>query len=300
MSFFRILVLADIHGNIRALNKLISILSKEETKIDLIIIAGDLPITTPIRLMSRFILTHASLSKRRYTEWVYKGLGRSKFVKKQLKSVNIILKSFKSLKAPIVYIPGNVDSFEAQELLKNWTDSEIYFLDSSEIILGQLRIKGIGGALHSFERSDTPLCDMEFEPHVFSNRITPIMESHVENTSLLDILVTHEPPSFIYHNSNMEIKGGSTSISNLISHIKPNLVIFGHYHEYPLVKQKRESTSYLCPGPLACYHYSLVEIHKSEIEISLKRMNAFIFDSINIIYSNRIHKNNVEKFFKFV
>ncbi|MFX0087271.1 MAG: metallophosphoesterase [Candidatus Hodarchaeota archaeon] len=300
MKIFRILALADIHGNIKALKTLISFLTKQKIEIDLIIIAGDLPLTTPIRLMLRFIINHASISKKKYTKWVYKGNGRKIFVNKQIKSVSTILSLFETISAPIVYVSGNVDSFEAQNMLKNWSNSKIHFLNSNEIIFGSLRIRGIGGSLHSSERSDSPLCDMEFNDNDFSNRIDPILESEVIEDSFIDILVTHEPPAFIYSNHKNKIRGGSSAITKLITRIKPNLVIFGHYHEYPLLKREPKKVTYLNPGPLACYYYSLIEINNRNLDISLKRMNPKKIDPINIIYSNRINPNNVKKHFKLV
>ncbi len=300
MNIFRILALADIHGNIKALKSLISILTKQQMKIDLIIIAGDLPLTTPVRLMLRFILNHASLSKKEYTKWVYKGNGRTSFVNEQIKSVSTILNLFNPILAPIVYVSGNVDSFEAQNMLKNYSNSKIYFLDSNEIIFGSLRIRGIGGSLPSSKRSDSPLCDMEFNDNDFSNRIAPILESEVKEDSFIDILVTHEPPAFNYSDPEKNIRGGSSAITKLITRMRPNLVIFGHYHEYPLLKQEPKKVTYLNPGPLACYYYSLIEINNRNLEISLKRMNPSKIDPINIIYSKRISSNNVKQHFQLV
>ncbi|MHA2306742.1 MAG: metallophosphoesterase, partial [Candidatus Hodarchaeales archaeon] len=98
----RILTLADIHGNAKALRKLVSYLIDHEKKIDLIIIAGDMPITTPVRFMLKFILTHVSLSKEKYTKWVYRGKGRKLFVELQKESIIRILNALKRLEAPII------------------------------------------------------------------------------------------------------------------------------------------------------------------------------------------------------
>ena len=56
ISIFRILILADIHGNIQAVSKLLSIIKRGQWVIDLVLIAGDLPETTPIGLMLQYIL----------------------------------------------------------------------------------------------------------------------------------------------------------------------------------------------------------------------------------------------------
>ena len=77
ISIYRILILADIHGNTKAVSKLLSIVKKEQWLIDLVLIAGDLPETTPIGLMIQYILFHWNLSKSKYTKWVYKEGGRN-------------------------------------------------------------------------------------------------------------------------------------------------------------------------------------------------------------------------------
>ena len=287
ISIFRILILADIHGNIQAVSKLLSIIKKEQWLIDLVLIAGDLPETTPIGLMVHYILSHWNLSKSKYTKWVYKERGRNLFVKRQIKSIKTILTLLETLKAPIIYVPGNVDSFEAQQIVKTWLSSEVHFLNANEIRLGSLHIWGAGGSEFSPKRYKEPLCDMEFYPNDFSSLLDPLFQITPNmNSTAFNILLTHEPPAFYYDTTKGWINGGSGQITKLIHHLIPKLVIFGHYHEYPLVKTQNEII-FINPGPLTRYYFALADIKDDLVKIGIKKMNPVAWDFKNIIYSKR-------------
>jgi len=297
MNKFHILVLADIHGNIKAVSRILSMIQKLNLRIDLIIIAGDLPETTPIRLILQYILTHGNLSKTKYTRWVYKEHGRQKFVQNQIKSVKTVLSLLGSLEIPIIYVPGNVDCYEVQQFLRTWSSSKLFFLTTKAIHIGSLRILGFGGSLFSPDRYKQPLCDMEFLPHDFSTRLKPLYKlSKTSNSTSFDILISHEPPAFRYNTTIGEITGGSASISKFIDHMKPKIVIFGHYHELPLIKRKNKII-YVNPGPLTCYYFALLQIEKNFIHVSLKKINPVRFDFKNMIYS---YRSTIVRDFRFV
>ncbi|MCK4848035.1 MAG: metallophosphoesterase, partial [Candidatus Heimdallarchaeota archaeon] len=155
------MTLADIHGNKKACTKLVSLLQEKEFIIDLIIIAGDLPATTSLSVMARYMLTHPrkALSKRDYTEWVYRGRGRNHFVQKQIESATAVLQLLARLKAPIVYITGNVDSNEVVKVIKN--SKYVHFLNSNQVTIDFLTIWGAGGSLVT-EKGRLPISDHEF------------------------------------------------------------------------------------------------------------------------------------------
>lgn len=188
---FRILVLADIHGNIRATNKILKIIQKLNIDIDIVLIAGDLPETTPIGLMLQYIIIHRNLAKSEYTRWVYKGRGRSQFVRKQINSAKNIINLLSTLEVPIVYVPGNVDCYEVHQLLKNWSASELYFLDTNVIKLKSIKIMGVGGSQLYLKNHNEPLCDMEFSTRDFKSRID-LLYNLIPNTeqSTFDFLIT--------------------------------------------------------------------------------------------------------------
>ena len=290
ISIFRILILADIHGNIQAVSKLLSIIKREQWVIDLVLIAGDLPETTPIGLMLQYILFHLNLSKSKYTQWVYKERGRNQFVRRQIESVKTILTLLGSLKVPIVYIPGNVDSYEAQHVIKNWFASEVHFLNAKGIQLESLQIWGYGGTIFSPKRYKEPLCEMEFYPNDFASQLNPLFKIKPDPSSTFSILLTHEPPAFHYKTSKGIINGGSGELTKLINLLKPNLTIFGHYHEFPLIKTQN-NTILLNPGPLTRYYFALADIKEDLVKIGIKKMNPVRWDFKNIIYSTRFSQH---------
>lgn len=296
MDNYRILVLADIHGNIRAVNKILSLIKKQSLEIDLILIAGDLPETTPIRLMLRYIITHGNLSKSKYTRWVYKERGRSQFVQNQIYSVKNVLTLLSSLEVPIVYVPGNVDSHEVQQIFLNWSATDVYFLTASEVKIGSLRVLGLGGSQFTPERYPEPLCDMEFYPQDFITFQKPLYKvfNSKKTAHYIDILLTHESPAFRYTSTSGVNTGGSTSISEIINHINPKLTVFGHYHELSLLR-KGDHTIYVNPGPLTCYYFAFLNVGEKSVHVSLKKMNPKILDIKNMIYGYRMNHTKVQR-----
>ncbi|UCE14928.1 MAG: metallophosphoesterase, partial [Candidatus Heimdallarchaeota archaeon] len=221
LTIFRILALADVHGNAKAVSKLLSCLQREKEKPNLVIIAGDLPETTPIGLMLRYILTHGNLSKTKYTRWVYKEHGRPLFIQRQINSVKVALTLLGSLEVPIVYVPGNVDCHETLSLIKTVSSPKIHFLNPSAVEFGSIRIIGVGGSQFSAQRYREPLCDMEIYRDDFLSQLAPLYKIVKRKTSFVDILLTHEPPAFRYYTKRGIIIGGSKAISDLITHLNP-------------------------------------------------------------------------------
>lgn len=305
MNTFRILTLSDIHGNIKATSRLVDQLTSHNITIDLIIIAGDLPATTSLRVMGRYMLKHPfhALSKEKYTQWVYKSKGRDYFIKKQILSIDKVLGLLSTLKSPIIYIPGNVDSFEAIEYIQGWNKGSIHILDSNPFLNLGLTIVGTGGAIKP-PSYVVPLCDYEFNEIDYNSKwidcLNVITQKISEANTKVDILVTHEPPRFeVEINEDIKNSGGSSKVSDIVAQVTPNLVIFGHYHEYSLVK-KTKGITYVNPGPLACYYYAIIDYSSEKLEVSLKKLPSSKFDSINKIYSKRTAKNVLFHSLRFV
>ena len=297
MISFRILTLADIHGNKKACNRLVAYLQKHKVIIDLIIVAGDLPATTSLPVMAKYMLTHPlkALSKKGYTKWVYKGGGRKFFVQKQIESSRVVLELLGQLKAPIVYINGNVDSYEVLTEIKNWNNTKIHFLDSSSVNIEFLTIWGTGGAL-VIDQEQVPVSDHEFSSEDFNKRLNIILN---QSKDKFDILITHEPPAFEFLSEKLELKGGSARISEIIKKKTPRLVIFGHFHELAVAKQVSDTT-YVNPGSLATYHYALIEITREIIEVSINKLQSSKLDSTRIIYQNRSPMDNIDEYLRFI
>jgi Icc-related predicted phosphoesterase len=287
-----IIALSDIHGNVKATKSLVKYINAQSNDIDLFIVAGDLPVTTSLTVMARYMITHPfrSLSKKGFTHWVYKDKGRKYFVKNQISSIHKILDLLSSLETPIIYIPGNVDSYEALKFIASWEKPKIHILDSSPYKSQELRIIGAGGALVPPFYSE-PLCDHEYHVKDYEDKWDNVIKETYDSTKSTDILVTHEPPHFeVELKNNRLLKGGSHKVSEVIKEVSPRLVIFGHYHEFSLTKIT-EDIAYVNPGPLACYYFASIELTKEKIKVSLNKLPPAKFDSINKIYSNRTAKN---------
>ena len=292
MIIFQILALADLHGNTCATQKVIDYLILENIQISLIVIVGDLPATTSAPIMLEYMIKHPlrALSKKGYTKWVYKGKGRKKFVKKQVESVKKILKSLSYLKVPIVYIPGNVDSHEALNVIRGWQDTIVHVLDSHPFKIKNLSIAGIGGAILPFNQSE-PLCDHEYFEKIYDQKWKTLLKNMGEESLNIDIVVSHEPPKFTaMQNNEIVLKGGSKAVSGVINDKNPRLVIFGHFHELQMIK-KYDRITYVNPGPLACYQFAIIDIKAENIGGSIINLPPMKFDNTNMIYKRRTVEN---------
>ncbi len=265
-------------------------------------IAGDLPATTPPLLMGQYMLTHPfrALSKNNYTRWVYKQEGRAKFVFYQTKSVEKILTILVSLEIPIVYTPGNVDCIEVLNLIEKWDLNKVYLLNSSSMNIGPVEIFGFGGSEFVPKKYSEPLCEMEFTPKVFRKKIQVLLRREKKpSNSGIKILLTHEPPRFNFKFLGKQINGGSRSINNIIRELQPKISIFGHYHEFPIIK-KESKTVIVNPGPLACYNFGIIEIYHKKLRFELKKLHPMKFDSTNIIYRYRLLPSYLKESFQLV
>ncbi|MHA1971413.1 MAG: metallophosphoesterase family protein [Candidatus Hodarchaeales archaeon] len=299
---YRILALADVHGNVKAVKSLIREITSTKRVFDLVLIAGDLPKTTPVSLMLQYMITHPlqALSKVDYTKWVYKGSGRKKFVTRQMRSVKVTLQLLSKLSAPIIYVPGNVDTFEVLDYIKRLNKIEISILDHNILNIDRFTIIGHGGSMFSHKNYPEPLCDFEFPPEEFSRQTQPLLNVNIP-TDNLKILLTHEPPSFSLKNEDYDLNGGSNSISSLIDTIRPNIALFGHWHELPVSKYDSDlNVWYLNPGPLACYNYATIVISNNNISIKHKKLKPSKFDSTNNIYKYRNNSDKVTQSIRFV
>ena len=240
------------------------------------------------------------LSKTEYTRWVYKGKGRKRFVKEQIKSVNQVLDLLKKLNAPIVYVPGNVDTKEVKETLKSREDIKLHYLDGEVLNFKEISILGIGGSLFTPDKYPKALCEGEYPFEDFKRRLDSMkIPNAFENE--YKILLTHEPPSFEIKLKDQVLRGGAPFFRDIITNKEINLSISGHWHEFPVYWTNPNSkTVYINPGPLGCYYFSILQIKDSHVEIKQHKLAIEKFDIINIIYSLRKESDITLKTFRFV
>ena len=296
----RLLTLADIHGNIKAVKRLVRKVKSSEIQVDMIVIAGDISQTVPLYLMLLYILGNQSLSRRGYSKWVYKGKGRKRFVKEQIISVEAIVSQLLQISDKIIYTPGNTDTKDVIKYLKDNYGSQMHIIDGNFETIGGYQFIGLGGSLIHVDKEGQPICDYEFTRQEFSYRITRLLKGLVDK-HIPRILVTHELPSFSYNDINRKVsfQGGSQSISMLITKIKPIMHIFGHYHELAVKKQAQE-VLYVNPGPMACYYYALITLNGKKHRVYFRKMKPYILDTNSLIYSYRTPMNDNENKIRFL
>lgn len=285
----KILLLSDIHGNVTAVSTVIRKITAHAMKIDLVLIAGDMPATTPIPLMLEFMVKHPlrAFSKTGYTQWVY-GKGRARFLQYQKRSITKILNLLGVLDVPIVYIPGNVDCTEVKQTILDHSAVDIHFLDCTTILLNGIEIIGVGGSEFNGSRYSIPLCDGEYHPREYKDRTNTLLHHSAVAASsmkhLMRILITHEPPAFSCSGPSGVLRGGSSTVTQLINLLDPQITLFGHHHDIPLVKQVKNRI-YVNPGPLARYYYALVDLSEDIPKVTLQRLSPPLRDAINLVYS---------------
>lgn len=297
---YNFLILADLHGNIKALKSILN--SIDIKNIDALLIAGDLPVTTPKSLIIHYAITHGNLNREGYSNWVYKGKGRRVFVKKQLESIYEIEKILKNLDKKILYVPGNVDTIEAINYLK---ESKIITLVNNPELNNKISVNekidviGIGSSLIHIGEG---ICDGELTEKEYNDNLARITEYIEENSP--SIILSHEPP---YFEKNQKIKtqrgkkglykyefkkeGGSLALLELIRIKKPLLVVSGHYHEY-FGSTKINSIDCINPGCAAIYQYATVNIEFKDNSVKSIDIKYYIakkkkLDFISTMYGQR-------------
>ncbi|MFW9997990.1 MAG: metallophosphoesterase [Candidatus Odinarchaeota archaeon] len=282
----RFLLLADIHGNIKALKKAVS----SEPQADYVIIAGDLPLTTPFSLILTFALLSRSLDRERYSYWVYRQ-NRERFVKFQRQSVSKALDFLAKQDKEVIYVTGNVECRETGKLFAD--HSWLQVIDNRCVKIGDYWWAGIPGSLIHIKQG---ICDREFGESEMARQCKSVALQAAGKKDL--ILVTHEPPFFTSQETarlkkkkqrysyHFKQAGGSKHVTELIDQLRPLFVVNGHYHEYPGHRHVH-GTSVINPGCLANYRYALVYKDGKRMKTVFRHLRQRGFDFIRWIYSQR-------------
>ncbi|MFX1511840.1 MAG: metallophosphoesterase family protein [Promethearchaeota archaeon] len=279
-----ILCLADVHGNIKAVKTLVETLP---IPFEYIIIAGDLLSTTIFPLISRYIGSHLSLSRTGYAKWVYKGAGRPAFEMFQLTIGRKVIKELQSIGKRIIVVPGNVDCHNVLSVLQKEFKTSLLILDGDTIDCDSFIISGIGGALPFL--SKTGICDGGILEEDFQKKRT-LLESSELPPDRLKIFLAHESPAIPELTNIITLQHcGSKELAKVIQKSNFRLVITGHYHERPGYVHINDTT-FLNPGALTRYRFSVVTIHKSQIKVKLFHLRPPLSDFSNFLYSLLEHK----------
>ncbi|MDY6864567.1 MAG: metallophosphoesterase [Halobacteriota archaeon] len=281
----RYLVIADIHGSVSAVEGLIRTI--DSGKHDAVLIAGDIPITTPPRLILEYILRHKNLNRGGYSEWVYDPTEkRSQFLNYQLKSSDRILNKLKEQKLPVFYTPGNVDCSEVLDFIRSEHPDVNLARDTKLKIEDGTSLVGISGAIERFGR---PICDGDLTEEMMDSKVERIRE--IIDPEESTILLAHEPPRFkIVSGRRNGLLRGSRAITELIKKVSPLFVVCAHFHEHAGV-YSLNGIPVINPGSLATYRYAEISFSKEEnkIECELRKVKRPMLDPIGSIYTYREH-----------
>jgi Icc-related predicted phosphoesterase len=169
-----------------------------------------------------------------------------------------LLKILGKSKAPVYFVPGNMDS----PRLSSWTGNGLKNLHGRCMGCGEYALVGLGGSINTPFNTPFKFTEEEAE-HLLNQAIRTCREGRF-------ILVTHSPPK----NTKLDltrsgIHAGSYSVRRFIETKEPILVVCGHIHEAQGI-DKVAHTVLVNPGP--AYHggYARIELNE-KVQVSLAR-----------------------------
>lgn len=222
----RILVIGDIHNDIE---NMIAYLDKlSEKNIDVVIGTGD------------------------FTDVGVKGFSQKDIAK-------LILEEMKTLKKPILCVPGNLD----KEILPV-LEAEKASIHGKGKVIGDVGFYGVGGAKTPFGTS-LELSEGEVEL-MLTNGFNEVKSAKIK------IQVTHAPPAgtrmdLIYTGAHI----GSEAIRKFIEEHKPDVAISAHVQEARGIDELGK-TKLLNPGKFSEGHYGIITIESGKITTKVESL----------------------------
>lgn len=261
----KLLVLADIHGSLAAVEKILQ--EKVITEgVDAIVVAGDIapePFTIFLRritLQKIGLLQAEDIDSIKFNDLKTRNM--------QLKSTEKIIQSLLTLDKPLLNLFGNEDLPSVADYLEVMSKNEkrIVPLHNRKVQFEDYKIVGFGGASTKHQIHNQKF-HLYSEDEVFQGICNLLTDEKPMNT----ILVTHGSPADIilgdstpYWAYNM----GSRGIRKAIEQFQPLLSLCGHLHIQCV--NRIGSTTVINPGALAYFKYALVEIAKgNKIKVQL-------------------------------
>lgn len=288
----RILLLSDIHGNIRAFQQLVNNV-KLQKMVDCILIAGDIAGTICYPLIFWSILKERKLSRPLYAKLVY-GRARAKFIMFQIKTIHQLFEKLKQIKIPTVLTFGNTDTPEAVEVMRRLADSieHIHFLHTGDSVsLSGLYVIAIGGATQQIMNREFN-CPHDYSDAHYAELVNKVRESFSKHSNKHTILLTHEAPvntcaDRLLHSN---YHSGSNLLYQAVISIQPLIHVCGHFHESQGACKIGESTL-INPGAVTHYEYALCEVNlgsSKRVIPRLFRLSKRVGDPVELIY--RFHR----------
>jgi Icc-related predicted phosphoesterase len=230
-----ILILADIHGNIKIIKKIRDLTKNKQ--FNALFIAGDLS-KNPCELFhhpfqEKFQTNNASLDITKVIEY-------------QESSLRAILDEILDLDLPTYIIPGNEDNLVVYEKVINnryYKYSSIVNVNKRACNFDEYVIIGLGGCNYT----PTAKTFYEWEEEEAKYELERLFKEY-RNCNV--ILLTHSPPL----GSNLDVVKnqlhlGSFAIRSIINKYQPIICVCGHVHEAPGV-ERIGNTVVINPGSL--------------------------------------------------
>jgi len=150
---------------------------------------------------------------------------------------------YETLNCPIYSLFGNHEDFDIVEAYRR---NSVYVGNLNFIFPGKIyevngiRFGGLGGnhspKYYSYRRKDLPFPKNRNDRNGKADRRRHFVEEEVELCKKklhgIDILITHESPSFYEKYMRFPDHGSGKIIDNLVKTVKPKLHIWGHHHKY--------------------------------------------------------------------
>ena len=131
--------------------------------------------------------------------------------------LNSAMEMLADLKAPVVAVPGNCESFEE---LQSAAPEGWYVLHGSGVEVGGISVFGLGYGVPV-----TPFgswsCDLDEAQAA----------ALLDGCAQADVVMTHSPPKGIADRTSTGLSVGSTAIRDAIARVQPQLAVCGHVHD---------------------------------------------------------------------
>ncbi len=280
-----IAVIGDIHGNIKALKRILPQLKQ----VDIIFITGDIPATTSPKHIFLSILSTGKVSRANYGKLVYSKYLKD-FTSYQINSSIKIFDLLLSIKRPIIFTHGNCEVDEVRELFKEYSKMHTYlfYIEKDVINFQSFVITGYGYCQPATYRNfSTPgeksLDDLQYDLNELEKKF-----QLVDTTDKITVCLLHEPPSdsSLDYIDFKKFNGGNSIIRTHLEKNRYDLCFAGHIHESQNY-EKHSSSLWLNPGSLVTGKWALLDFknhHNTEIQL---KNNPPLFSFTRVIYTIR-------------
>lgn len=238
----RALVVADLHGQARAIDHLREFAGPEY---DAVVLAGDVLQVSP----SFFDLDELDPEVREGFEAALPETDRD--VRAQADA------TFAELDPPVLAIPGNADPPDAVSLFARRAKS----VHGTAVAVDGVSVAGAGGI------PEAPLA-VDFPFECGESELASTLADATASVSEPWVLVTHAPPRETLDETEDGARAGSRSVREVVETADPAVHVCGHVHEARGVRRV-EGTVVVNPGPLTEGYAAEITVEDGTVDATL-------------------------------